>query len=136
MIHVVAVITAQPGQRDLILEAFRANPPAVLARGRLRGIRRGGGRRRRAASRGCFGADCFMVVKMGIPGGTPGPRGRAAHGGLRREGEGPAGWKGHPRPRSGLRRRADAAQPSATHRPGRRSALIPRASVGARVGEA
>ncbi len=31
MIHVVAVITAKPGQRDLILQAFRANVPAVLA---------------------------------------------------------------------------------------------------------
>jgi quinol monooxygenase YgiN len=31
MIHVLAVITAKPGQRDNILEAFRANVPAVLA---------------------------------------------------------------------------------------------------------
>ena len=31
MIHVVAVITAKPGQRDAILEAFRANVPAVHA---------------------------------------------------------------------------------------------------------
>ena len=31
MIHVVAVITAKPGQRDAILQAFRANVPAVLA---------------------------------------------------------------------------------------------------------
>ncbi len=31
MIHVVAVITAQPGQRAAILEAFHANMPAVLA---------------------------------------------------------------------------------------------------------
>jgi quinol monooxygenase YgiN len=31
MIHVLAVITAKPGQRERILEAFRANVPNVLA---------------------------------------------------------------------------------------------------------
>ncbi len=31
MIHVIAVITAKPGQRDTVLEAFKANVPAVLA---------------------------------------------------------------------------------------------------------
>jgi quinol monooxygenase YgiN len=31
MIHVVALITAKPGQRDAVLAAFRANRPAVLA---------------------------------------------------------------------------------------------------------
>jgi quinol monooxygenase YgiN len=31
MIHVLAVITAKPGQREKILEAFRANVPAVRA---------------------------------------------------------------------------------------------------------
>jgi quinol monooxygenase YgiN len=31
MIHVVAVITAKPGQREKILEAFRAHVPAVRA---------------------------------------------------------------------------------------------------------
>jgi quinol monooxygenase YgiN len=31
MIHVVAIITAKAGQRDAILEAFRANVPAVHA---------------------------------------------------------------------------------------------------------
>ncbi len=31
MIHVVAVITAKPGQRETILEHFRANVPAVHA---------------------------------------------------------------------------------------------------------
>lgn len=31
MIHVIAIITAQPGQRDKLLEAFRANVPAVRA---------------------------------------------------------------------------------------------------------
>jgi quinol monooxygenase YgiN len=31
MIHVIAIITAKPGQRGAILEAFRANMPAVRA---------------------------------------------------------------------------------------------------------
>ena len=31
MIHVIAVITARPGQRSAILEAFHANIPAVHA---------------------------------------------------------------------------------------------------------
>ena len=31
MIHVVAIVTAQPGQRDAVLEAFRANMPHVHA---------------------------------------------------------------------------------------------------------
>lgn len=31
MIHVIAVITAKPGMREAILEAFRANMPAVHA---------------------------------------------------------------------------------------------------------
>ena len=31
MIHVVAVITAKPGMRDSILQAFRTNVPAVKA---------------------------------------------------------------------------------------------------------
>ncbi len=31
MIHVIAVITAKPGMRNAVLEAFRANMPAVHA---------------------------------------------------------------------------------------------------------
>ena len=31
MVHVIAVITAKPGQRDNILQHFRANVPAVKA---------------------------------------------------------------------------------------------------------
>ena len=31
MIHVLAIITAKPGMRETILEAFRANMPAVHA---------------------------------------------------------------------------------------------------------
>lgn len=31
MVHVLAVITTQPGQRDAVLKLFQANVPAVLA---------------------------------------------------------------------------------------------------------
>jgi quinol monooxygenase YgiN len=31
MVHVIAIITAKPGQRDSILKAFRANVPNVTA---------------------------------------------------------------------------------------------------------
>jgi quinol monooxygenase YgiN len=31
MLHVIAIITAKPGQREAILQAFRANLPAVRA---------------------------------------------------------------------------------------------------------
>ena len=31
MIHVLAIITTKPGQRDTVLQAFRANVPAVQA---------------------------------------------------------------------------------------------------------
>ncbi len=31
MIHVIAILTAKPGQRDTILQHFRANVPAVRA---------------------------------------------------------------------------------------------------------
>jgi quinol monooxygenase YgiN len=31
MLHVVAIITAKPGQREAVLQAFRANVPAVHA---------------------------------------------------------------------------------------------------------
>lgn len=31
MVHIVAMITAKPGQRDDVLAAFKANVPAVLA---------------------------------------------------------------------------------------------------------
>ena len=31
MIHVIAIITTQPGMREAVLQEFRANVPAVLA---------------------------------------------------------------------------------------------------------
>jgi quinol monooxygenase YgiN len=63
MIHVVAVITAKPGQRARLLEAFAANRAAVLAEEGCveygatvdaQGI---------PASKASFGADTFVVIE-------------------------------------------------------------------------
>ncbi len=63
MIHVVAVITAKPGQRATVLELFAANRPAVLAEAGCieyvatvdaAGV---------PTSKGTFGADTFVVVE-------------------------------------------------------------------------
>ncbi len=63
MIHVLAIITAQPGQRDKVLEAFQANTAAVraeagcieyLATVDAQGI---------PPSRGSIGPDTFIVVE-------------------------------------------------------------------------
>jgi len=63
MIHVVALITAQPGQRSKILEAFNANVAAVRAEDGCieyiatidaQGV---------PPSRGSVGADTFVVVE-------------------------------------------------------------------------
>jgi quinol monooxygenase YgiN len=63
MIHVVAVITAKPGQRARLLEAFAANRAAVLAEEGCveygatvdaQGI---------PASKASFGPDTFVVIE-------------------------------------------------------------------------
>ena len=51
MIHIIAIITAKPGQRETILEAFRANIPAVHAA-------EGAGRFQTK-----FGEDTFLVIE-------------------------------------------------------------------------
>ncbi|MBO9514665.1 MAG: antibiotic biosynthesis monooxygenase [Variovorax sp.] len=63
MIHVVAVITAKPGQRDKILEAFRANRPAVLAEEGCIEYTATVDAAGMPASRGTFGPDTFVVVE-------------------------------------------------------------------------
>ena len=63
MIHVVAVITAKPGQRDLILEAYRANRPAVLAEEGCIEYTATIDAAGMPASRGSFGPDTFVVVE-------------------------------------------------------------------------
>ena len=63
MIHVVAIITAKPGQREQILAAFRANMPAVRAEngcieyGPAVDAEGAGGMQAK------FGADTFVVIE-------------------------------------------------------------------------
>ena len=63
MIHVVAIITAKPGHREAILEAFRANVPAVHAEagcieyGPAIDADSAGGFQTK------FGADTFVVIE-------------------------------------------------------------------------
>ncbi|SEB12790.1 putative quinol monooxygenase [Variovorax sp. YR216] len=63
MIHVVAVITAKPGQRDKILEAYRANRPAVLAEEGCIEYTATVDAAGMPASKGTFGPDTFVVVE-------------------------------------------------------------------------
>ncbi len=60
MIHVLAVITAKPGQREKILEAFRANIPAVHAED---GCIEYGPVIDAASSPAKYGDDTFVVVE-------------------------------------------------------------------------
>jgi quinol monooxygenase YgiN len=60
MIHVVAIITAKPGQRETILAAFRANVPAVHAE---KGCIEYGPAIDAEGSPAKFGADTFVVVE-------------------------------------------------------------------------
>jgi quinol monooxygenase YgiN len=50
MIHVLAIITAKPGLRDRILEAYRDNVAAVRAED------------------GCLGYEAVVDVREGVPG--------------------------------------------------------------------
>lgn len=63
MIHVIAVITAKPGQRDRILEAFRANRPAVLAEQGCIEYAATVDAAGMPPSRGSFGDDTFVVIE-------------------------------------------------------------------------
>ena len=62
MIHVVAIITTNPGQRETVLQAFRANVPAVHAEdgcieyGATVDADAGGFQTK-------FGADTFVVIE-------------------------------------------------------------------------
>ncbi|SFM30556.1 putative quinol monooxygenase [Variovorax sp. OV329] len=63
MIHVVAVITAKPGQRAAVLEAFQANVPAVLAEDGCIEYQATVDAKGMPASKGTFGEDTFVVVE-------------------------------------------------------------------------
>ncbi|MDB5812112.1 MAG: ygiN [Betaproteobacteria bacterium] len=66
MIHVVAVITAKPGMRASLLEAFRANVPAVKAEtgcieyGAAVDLDDGPGFQKK------YGADTFIVIEKWV----------------------------------------------------------------------
>jgi len=61
MIHVVAVITAKPGQRDAVLDAFRTNVPAVHAEAGC--IEYGATVDTDGGPFAKFGADTFVVIE-------------------------------------------------------------------------
>jgi quinol monooxygenase YgiN len=63
MIHVVAVITANPGQRAVILEALAANRPAVLAEEGCIEYAAVTDAPGVPASPGTLGEDTFMVIE-------------------------------------------------------------------------
>ncbi len=63
MIHVVAIITAQPGQRSKILEAFNANVPAVHAEAGCIEYGATVDAAGMPASPGSVGADTFVVIE-------------------------------------------------------------------------
>jgi quinol monooxygenase YgiN len=60
MIHVLAIITAKPGQREAVLAAFRANMPAVLAE---EGCIEYGPAVDAEGSPAQFGEDAFVVIE-------------------------------------------------------------------------
>jgi quinol monooxygenase YgiN len=61
MIHVVAIITAKPGQRAAVLEAFQANQPAVLAEAGC--IEYGAAVDIEDMGTAAYGPDAFVVVE-------------------------------------------------------------------------
>ena len=63
MIHVLAVITAKPGMRDSILEAFRSNVPAVRAENGCVEYGAAIDAENALAFQTRYGADTFVVVE-------------------------------------------------------------------------
>ena len=63
MIHVIAVVTAKPGQRDRLLEAFKANVPAVKAERGCLEYQATVDALDAGPARTSFGKDTFVVVE-------------------------------------------------------------------------
>lgn len=63
MIHVVAVITAKPGQRNTILDAFRANVPTVLKEDGCIEYGAAVDTENAPALQTKYGADTFLVIE-------------------------------------------------------------------------
>jgi quinol monooxygenase YgiN len=63
MIHVVAVLTAKPGLRAQVLEAFNANRPAVLAEAGCIEYSATADAAGMPVSKASFGPDTFVVIE-------------------------------------------------------------------------
>jgi quinol monooxygenase YgiN len=63
MIHVVAVLTAKPGLRAQVLEAFNANRPAVLAEAGCIEYSATVDAAGMPVSKASFGPDTFVVIE-------------------------------------------------------------------------
>jgi len=61
VIHVIAVITAKPGQRAAVLDLFRANRPAVLAEAGC--IEYGAATDIENMGNAAYGPDTFVVIE-------------------------------------------------------------------------
>lgn len=63
MIHIVAVITAKPGMRDRVLEAFSANVPAVKAEAGCIEYGAAADARNAPPLQTKYGDDAFVVIE-------------------------------------------------------------------------
>ncbi len=63
MIHVLAIITAKPGQRDAVLEAFRGNMAAVHAEDGCIEYAPAVDAENAGASQAALGPDTFVVIE-------------------------------------------------------------------------
>ena len=96
MIHVLAFITAKPGMRDKILEAFRANMPAVHAEQGCIEYGPAIDAEGAGAIQTALGPILRRCRKVGEYGRAEGPRSIAPHGRLRRQGAGDDRQARHP----------------------------------------
>lgn len=62
-VHVVAIVTAKPGQRENLLKFFQANVPAVLAEDGCLGYEATIDAENAGPAQAPFGADSFVVVE-------------------------------------------------------------------------
>src|SRR5213075_1971294 len=95
MIHVVAIITAKPGQRAAVLEHFQANCPAVRAEAGC--IEYGATVDVENMGTAAYGPDSFVVIEKWESEDHLKAHAAAAHESLRGEDEGHAGEPHHPR---------------------------------------
>ncbi|KIN71124.1 putative quinol monooxygenase [Sulfitobacter guttiformis] len=62
-VHVIAVITTKPGQREAVLDMFNANVPAVLAEDGCIAYEATIDTENAGPMQAAFGADTFVVVE-------------------------------------------------------------------------